>query len=273
MSGGTRIAVDRPCGEHPAITVAPLRGEAHSAIATRAMAAIFALSTMVPLALHALPTPILVATPSSPRLIGGTMTDSAMLSGATNPTGTLTFTLFGAAGCASSPLATSLIPVNGNGSYTSEAFGPLATGDYFWQVSYSGDSNNSPAGVTCGYGSQDLAVPQYCPTSPSCGVVASGCPGGLTIGNDTFVNTTTSCVGSSPSTTVSTLPYVGPNDLCVGPNRTVPCHVGAGDFLFATNTETVTANAVAVPTLSLWGLGILATLLVAFALRGLATRA
>jgi hypothetical protein len=222
---------------------------------------------------EALTTPSLTAEPSSPLLIGGVMTDTAVLVGGTDPSGTITFTLFdGSKGCATLPLLTSVKSVSGNGSYTSDAYGPLAAGPYLWQVNYSGDSSNSSMSVECGYGTQVVAVPQYCPSTPPCGVVASGCPGGLTIGNNTFTNSTTSCVGSSPATTITTRSYIGPNDLCTGAEESIPCHVGAGDVTFATNTETVIADAVVVPTLSLWGLSALGVVLCGLALRGLTRR-
>ena len=59
---------------------------------------------------------------SAPVAAGGTITDTATLSGGVNPTGTITFTLFGPNNptCTGPAIFTSTVPVNaGNGNYTS----------------------------------------------------------------------------------------------------------------------------------------------------------
>ena len=81
--------------------------------------------------------------------LGGQVTDTATLSGATNPTGTITFTLFGPddATCAGTAAFTSTKTVNGNGTYVSDHFSRPRAGTYRWVAVYSGDANN--ATVTC----------------------------------------------------------------------------------------------------------------------------
>ena len=72
------------------------------------------------------------------------LTDSATLSNAVNPTGTIAFTLYGPDG--TTVVDTETVPVNGNGTYTTpNGFRPNAPGNYHWTVVYSGDANNSPA--------------------------------------------------------------------------------------------------------------------------------
>ncbi len=74
---------------------------------------------------------------------GATLTDSTTLSGADNPTGTITFTLYAPNG--TTVVDTEFDTVNGNGTYnTPNGFVPAAAGTYQWVVSYSGDSNNNP---------------------------------------------------------------------------------------------------------------------------------
>ncbi|QNS04055.1 Ig-like domain-containing protein [Streptomyces xanthii] len=90
------------------------------------------------------------ATATAP--IEDSITDSATLAGGNNPTGTITFRAFDAAGCAAGDqVFTSTVPVdNGNGTYTSEPFTPTAVGTYYWTAQYSGDANNSPSASACG---------------------------------------------------------------------------------------------------------------------------
>ncbi len=77
-----------------------------------------------------------------------TLTDSAVVAGGFNPTGTITFTLFYNGG--TTPVDTEKVAVNGNGTYTTPTgFAPPATGTvtgtYQWDASYSGDTNNDAA--------------------------------------------------------------------------------------------------------------------------------
>src|SRR5207302_328262 len=67
--------------------------------------------------------------------------DSATLSGAYNPTGTITFTLYSPA---STVVDTETVTVAGNGAYaTPNGYVPIATGTYQWLAGYSGDANNN----------------------------------------------------------------------------------------------------------------------------------
>ncbi len=75
-----------------------------------------------------------------------TLTDTATLEIGFNPTGTITFTLFHDGG--SAPVDSETVTVNGNGTYTTPAGFTLPTtgtviGNYQWDASYSGDTNNS----------------------------------------------------------------------------------------------------------------------------------
>ena len=77
---------------------------------------------------------------------GVPLTDSAVLSGGSNPTGTITFTLVAPGG---STVDTESVTVSGNGTYTTPVgytipyHGGLA-GIYQWNASYSGDAINDP---------------------------------------------------------------------------------------------------------------------------------
>jgi hypothetical protein len=92
-----------------------------------------------------------VTTRASGQITLGTpISDTATLTGGFNPTGTMTFTLFGPDNveCSGEPIFTSTRPVTGNGDYVSAPFVPTVTGTYQWIAHYSGDANNGPAGPT-----------------------------------------------------------------------------------------------------------------------------
>src|SRR2546425_1042351 len=78
---------------------------------------------------------------------GGQVSDVAHLTLGTNPTGTISFTLYSDAGCTVS-VFTSSATVTGNGDYASGSFTATQAGTYHWRASYSGDRNNNPAGPT-----------------------------------------------------------------------------------------------------------------------------
>ncbi len=86
-------------------------------------------------------------TPSQSIVSKGTatcVTDTAMLSGGDNPTGSITFTLYSPSG---TKLDTETVTVKGDGSYTTPKGYSLsstaAAGVYQWDATYSGDNNNS----------------------------------------------------------------------------------------------------------------------------------
>ena len=69
-----------------------------------------------------------VGVASRPAVVGGTMSDTAAIASSAGPTGSVTFDLYGpgAASCTGPPAFTSTVPVNGNGSYTSASYVPVA---------------------------------------------------------------------------------------------------------------------------------------------------
>ena len=101
---------------------------------------------------EALSTPALVTTASPGTSVGLQIFDVADLSGGNDPTGTVTFMLFGPGDTTcTTPIVTSTVSVNGDGTYGSEHFTTAEAGTYEWEAVYSGDANNNPAGPTaCG---------------------------------------------------------------------------------------------------------------------------
>jgi hypothetical protein len=99
----------------------------------------------------ALITPVLTTSAGGSVVLGSgaALTESATLSGGSNPTGSITFRLYKQDGA--TVVDTETVAVNGNGTYsTPTGYVPggsgVLTGTYHWTAGYSGDANNSPAG-------------------------------------------------------------------------------------------------------------------------------
>ena len=92
-----------------------------------------------------LSSPSLTTTPSAAVTLGSgvNLTDSAVLSGGSDPTGLITFTLTAPGGAT---VDTEHVSVSGDATYnTPSGYLPTSAGTYQWNASYSGDANNSPA--------------------------------------------------------------------------------------------------------------------------------
>lgn len=107
-------------------------------------------------------TPTIVTAASAGGLRGTVLTDQATLSGAFNPTGSITFRLYGPndATCAAAPVFTSnAITVAGNGTYASApGFTATALGTYRWIAAYSGDGNNAPVAGACNAANETVTI-------------------------------------------------------------------------------------------------------------------
>jgi hypothetical protein len=105
--------------------------------------------------------PSLVTTASPAVTLGTssvTISDTAVLSGGYNPTGSINFTLM----LGSTTVYTTSDPVSGNGSYSASYTLPTSgtvTGTYSWLASYSGDSNNNGANDQGGAAEQTVVSP------------------------------------------------------------------------------------------------------------------
>jgi hypothetical protein len=84
---------------------------------------------------------------------GITLHDTAKVTGRLQPTGTVTFTLYGPTDttCTAAPLFTSTGALAANGTATSAGFsGTTAAGTYNWIASYSGDARSAASKSKCG---------------------------------------------------------------------------------------------------------------------------
>ena len=126
--------------------------------------------------------PQLTTSASSAVAPGGTLYDTAHLSGGSAPTGTMTFRLYGRGDpdCSEDPIFTSTVKVSGNDDYVSEPYVANAAGVYNWVASYSGDDRNHGTGPTpCGDQAERAIVR----------------PAGLTTVNPSFSTTASAPVG------------------------------------------------------------------------------
>ena len=113
--------------------------------------------------------------------------DTATVTGAGTPTGTVTFNLYGPgdATCVGPPIFTSTNSIGAGGSATSANFTPSATGSYRWRASYSGDANNLPDSAPCNSPGERSAVGPADTTAPQTTITAG--PTGATNGTTPIV--------------------------------------------------------------------------------------
>jgi len=104
--------------------------------------------------------PAISTTASASVVVGGNISDTAHLSGGFNPTGTITFNLYGPddATCSGPTAFSASVPVSGNGDYVSGNFQTAAAGTYRWTASYSGDANNATVSEGCNSANESVLV-------------------------------------------------------------------------------------------------------------------
>ena len=198
-----------------------------------------ALATLSPVpAVPAAPppaTPTITTTASPDVVLGGSISDTAVLSGGNNPTGILTFWVWGpdSPDCSLFPVAAmpAVVVVDGNGTYGPASFTPTATGTYRWTVDYSGDANNAPVRTPCGDPNETVTVTGG---PPPLSLVTQASPG-VAVGG-TITDTATLADGIAPSGIID-FTLFGPDDAtCAGPpaftSPPVPVN-GAGSYTSA----------------------------------------
>ncbi|NDP42707.1 MAG: hypothetical protein GZ089_08330, partial [Aromatoleum sp.] len=167
--------------------------------------------------------PAIVTVASGTTNAGSPITDTATLSLGVNPTGSITFNLYGPndATCNTSIFTTST-SVSGNGSYLSASFAPLLVGTYRWIASYGGDANNNPVPGACNDSNETVTITQ---ASPSIVTVASAGGG---IGTN-LTDQATLSGGAAPAGSITFVAY-GPNDAtCATPVFTSNAIVVSGN--------------------------------------------
>ena len=98
------------------------------------------------------------------------------LNGGSNPTGTLTFSLYGPADptCLGIPELVAAIPVAGNGEYSTDRLSASTVGAYQVVVRYSGDQHNPAAASSCGDGAVEISARPTLSFTPAAPVTAGG---------------------------------------------------------------------------------------------------
>jgi uncharacterized repeat protein (TIGR01451 family) len=137
--------------------------------------------------------------------LGTAIKDTATLSGGQNPTGSITFKLYGPndATC-QTVIFTSVKTVAGNDNYQSGTFTPTTAGTYRWVANYGGDTNNSATSNGCNGQNENVVVGKLGPT------VTTDAGADVVLGA-TLHDSATLAGGSSPTGKISFDLY-GPND-------------------------------------------------------------
>lgn len=103
-----------------------------------------------------------ISTQASPGgLLGAPVTDTATVTGGTNPTGTVTFRLFSDGAC-TVQVFTSTNALQGS-TARSGSFTPTAAGTYRWTASYSGDAVNNPVSAPCNAPNESVTIAPFSP--------------------------------------------------------------------------------------------------------------
>jgi hypothetical protein len=146
------------------------------------------------------------ATPSGPA--GSPIMDTAHLTGGSDPTGTITFYVYGPddSGCSGAPAAPpSTVMASGAGNYQSAPFTPTDPGTYRWVAHYSGDTNNDPAATSCNDSGEASVVAKATPA-----ITTSASP--TTVPNGGAVGDTAVLTGGADPRGTITFRLYGPND-------------------------------------------------------------
>jgi uncharacterized repeat protein (TIGR01451 family) len=155
------------------------------------------------------------AAPLSVEITGSglDLTDTATLSGAANPTGTITFSLYtdSGEGCGSQVGSSVTKTVNGNGDYTSPSIHVSTAGTYHWIVSYGGDNNNSMISGKCGDANENVTVTK---AEPSISTDASPLTVQLTSGGLDLTDTATLSDGANPTGLITFSLYTDSGEGC-----------------------------------------------------------
>ncbi len=183
----------------------------HSARGALALAALVLLLTAASAGADVV-TPKLATAASASVAVGGALTDTALLAGASpaKPGGTITFSLYDVTDpkCAGTPVFTQTVPVAI--PTVSAPFTAAKAGTYNWIASYSGDPANAKVAGKCGDPGETVAVSAAKPTVTTAASPSVALGGAI---NDTAVL----AGGYKPSGTV-TFKLYGPSDTtCAGP--------------------------------------------------------
>ena len=160
--------------------VATYNGDANNAAVSSACGA-------EPVVMGVASSAVITTVPSPGVTVGGSISDTATVTGGFNPTGTVTFDLFAPsdATCAATPVFTSTNPLGGTPlGATSDSFTTATTGVFHWVATYNGDANNAAVSSACADEPVDItqAAPTITTTASAGGVV------GISVSDTATVN-------------------------------------------------------------------------------------
>jgi hypothetical protein len=179
----------------------------------------------------------LTTTASGPVNVGVPIHDTAVLAGGFNPTGSITFLAYAPTDlfCSGTPVFSSTVPVNGNGTYVSASFPPNGPGAYKWRASYTGDANNLSLTLTACIDPNEAST-VLVGSGPTLTTVASA----ATVVGGQVSDTATLLGGNDPTGTITFRLY-GPDDAtCTGPVASTSAKTVAGNGVVASDPATVT---------------------------------
>ncbi len=166
---------------------------------------------------------------------GSQIYDSVTIGNGSNPTGTVTFTLFGPnnSSCSGDPIFTSTISITGNGYYESARYTTNAAGTYRWIAAYSGDANNTaPPPTACSDTNAHVMVAKRMPTLNAVAYYSA----------PWATDHATLAGGSGPNGPTGTIRFrlFGPDDpTCAGSTVTTFSHMVAGNGMYPSQPTSV----------------------------------
>jgi len=163
------------------------------------------------------------------------LNDSGTLSGASSPTGSITFNLFPPSDgtCSLAAVFTVTVALTGSGASTTTGPTSNAAGDWHWTASYPGDSNNNPASSACA--SEKVTVDKASPT------LSTTPSAGGTVGVAVLNDSATLSGGYNPTGSITFKLYAPSASTCTGtPSFTQTVTVTSGTSTYTTTNSTAT---------------------------------
>ncbi len=178
---------------------------------------------------------------------GQPMVDTAKVAGGFNPTGTVTFRLYGATdpSCGAAPIYTSTNPLTAGGAAVSGAFTAPAPGTYRWIATYNGDANNRVVPGVCGDASETVTVLGTTTTSAPTTTTSTTIPVSTTstTTSTTTTSTTTTTVDPGPDTPPPTIDTTIPPTTTTTPPSTTSTTVSQTTTSLPPGTTTTATTA------------------------------
>ena len=149
--------------------------------------------------------PSLTTAASAAIVFGGTISDTATLSGGFSATGTITFYAFGPddTNCMAPAAFVSGTSVSGDNQYGSGPFQPLAAGTYRFVASYSGDDNNKAVATACSDPNESVVV-----SKANTGTTVTSSANPSVSGQSVTFTATVTPAASAPATPGGTVQFV-----------------------------------------------------------------